>query len=431
MADVNNYISLADAAEQSPYTQEYLSLRARQGKLRAVKQGRNWVTTQAWLDEYINQVDEAKHELKEVMVKKAAAPVSAASPALADYSEVPSAPSWPMQEGVHQEAVQEEEASQPTNQYAHYRPYNEVPKEVAPTVAPAAPETSVVAEPVAAQQTVEIPIHHDTKAALTGIEHHPVAERRPSLPRHDIQSKLSMDDISPTGSDFVWEEESTHQHITPYEAPEIEEVPSELLYNPIAVADISSYNDSPTYAPEVVEEVIGESVYDPMPASAQTSYQNYDHPVIEPSWSIGDQGVEDQEETVEDDEKVGKTVLNSLVITACALFFFMAVTIFDAPLGISKNIATGYTDVTSNIHSGLIAVGVAPDDALPQLATIPVNTQRNVVDASGTVAGAQIEKPTFAQNIAAGVVTLISGQTSSGYTGNAVADWLIDVYDLP
>ena len=47
------YISLADAAKHCDYSQDYLSLRARQGKLKAVKMGRNWVTRQEWLNEYI------------------------------------------------------------------------------------------------------------------------------------------------------------------------------------------------------------------------------------------------------------------------------------------------------------------------------------------------------------------------------------------
>lgn len=50
-----NYISLTQAAKGTPYSQEYLSLRARQGKLKAVKHGRAWVTTRAWVDEYIEQ----------------------------------------------------------------------------------------------------------------------------------------------------------------------------------------------------------------------------------------------------------------------------------------------------------------------------------------------------------------------------------------
>lgn len=47
------YISLSKATEYCNYSQEYLSLRARQGKLKAKKFGRNWVTTKEWLDEYV------------------------------------------------------------------------------------------------------------------------------------------------------------------------------------------------------------------------------------------------------------------------------------------------------------------------------------------------------------------------------------------
>src|SRR3989344_179792 len=49
------YISLADASKSCSYSQDYLSLRARQGKLKAIKDGRNWVTSKAWLEEYINK----------------------------------------------------------------------------------------------------------------------------------------------------------------------------------------------------------------------------------------------------------------------------------------------------------------------------------------------------------------------------------------
>jgi len=46
------YISLREATRYCPYSQDYLKLRARQGKLRAVKMGRNWFTTIEWLEIY-------------------------------------------------------------------------------------------------------------------------------------------------------------------------------------------------------------------------------------------------------------------------------------------------------------------------------------------------------------------------------------------
>jgi excisionase family DNA binding protein len=57
----SEYISLKEAAKLTGiYSQDYLSLRARQGKLRAVKLGRNWVTKKEWLEEYLKEVREYK-----------------------------------------------------------------------------------------------------------------------------------------------------------------------------------------------------------------------------------------------------------------------------------------------------------------------------------------------------------------------------------
>jgi len=57
MPEEEEYISLKKAAEFCKYTQEYLSLRARQGKLKAIKFGRNWVTRKDWLQEYLEMVN--------------------------------------------------------------------------------------------------------------------------------------------------------------------------------------------------------------------------------------------------------------------------------------------------------------------------------------------------------------------------------------
>ena len=54
------YISLQEASRLCSYSQEYLSLRARQGKLRALKLGRNWVCTREWLEEYIAKSESHK-----------------------------------------------------------------------------------------------------------------------------------------------------------------------------------------------------------------------------------------------------------------------------------------------------------------------------------------------------------------------------------
>jgi hypothetical protein len=58
------YISLQEAGEYCNYSQEYLSLRSRQGKLKSVKIGRNWVTTKEWLREYLETVEDYKSNFK-------------------------------------------------------------------------------------------------------------------------------------------------------------------------------------------------------------------------------------------------------------------------------------------------------------------------------------------------------------------------------
>lgn len=49
---IGELISLAEAAQFSGITQSYLKQIAERGRLRAKKIGRNWVTTQAAVEEY-------------------------------------------------------------------------------------------------------------------------------------------------------------------------------------------------------------------------------------------------------------------------------------------------------------------------------------------------------------------------------------------
>lgn len=55
-----NYITLLEAAKLCSYSEPYLRLRSRQGKLKSIKLGKKWVTTAAWLDDYEKRVDEWK-----------------------------------------------------------------------------------------------------------------------------------------------------------------------------------------------------------------------------------------------------------------------------------------------------------------------------------------------------------------------------------
>ncbi|MEP7136933.1 MAG: Fic family protein [Chloroflexota bacterium] len=54
------WISLAIAAQGTPYSQEYLSLLARMGRIDAVKHGRNWLTTREAVQNYMRSLGKQK-----------------------------------------------------------------------------------------------------------------------------------------------------------------------------------------------------------------------------------------------------------------------------------------------------------------------------------------------------------------------------------
>jgi Fic family protein len=51
------FMKLADAAKKTPYSAKYLNLLARQGKLEAHKEGRDWVTTTEAVERYMKRRD--------------------------------------------------------------------------------------------------------------------------------------------------------------------------------------------------------------------------------------------------------------------------------------------------------------------------------------------------------------------------------------
>lgn len=55
------WISLAQAAQGTPYSQEYLSLLARMGRIEAIKQGRNWATTREAIQNYMKSLNRKKN----------------------------------------------------------------------------------------------------------------------------------------------------------------------------------------------------------------------------------------------------------------------------------------------------------------------------------------------------------------------------------
>ncbi|MBT3315829.1 MAG: Fic family protein [Anaerolineae bacterium] len=54
------WIPLSEAAQDSPYTKDYLSLLARKGRLEALKRGRNWYTTRKAVEKYRREVKESE-----------------------------------------------------------------------------------------------------------------------------------------------------------------------------------------------------------------------------------------------------------------------------------------------------------------------------------------------------------------------------------
>lgn len=61
----DEYITLQEAAKFCRYSQEYLSLRSRQGKLKALKFGRNWVTKKDWIEDYLTETGNLNQSPKE------------------------------------------------------------------------------------------------------------------------------------------------------------------------------------------------------------------------------------------------------------------------------------------------------------------------------------------------------------------------------
>jgi len=64
------FISLAAAAKMTNYSQDYISLLCRQGKLKAEKLGRNWVTTKEWIYEYVDKTEGKGASVVPVRIKE-------------------------------------------------------------------------------------------------------------------------------------------------------------------------------------------------------------------------------------------------------------------------------------------------------------------------------------------------------------------------
>lgn len=64
------YLTLFEAAKNCPYSEAYLRLRARAGKLKSIKMGKKWMTTKAWVDDYVLQSKEWNEKVTANRMKK-------------------------------------------------------------------------------------------------------------------------------------------------------------------------------------------------------------------------------------------------------------------------------------------------------------------------------------------------------------------------
>ena len=72
-----SYITLPEASAGGPYSADYLRLRARQGKLRAVKLGNSWYTTKQWVQDYKQAYSGKEDTTEEVSVPVKVQPIEA------------------------------------------------------------------------------------------------------------------------------------------------------------------------------------------------------------------------------------------------------------------------------------------------------------------------------------------------------------------
>lgn len=70
----SRYISLFEAAKLCSYSEPYLRLRSRQGKLKSIKLGKRWMTSRQWLDDYEARVCQwrAENESRKIKADMAA-----------------------------------------------------------------------------------------------------------------------------------------------------------------------------------------------------------------------------------------------------------------------------------------------------------------------------------------------------------------------
>ncbi len=364
----DQYLSLADAAAQSPYSQEYLSLRARQGKLKAVKQGRNWVTTKAWLDEYLHQVDEAQRELKNSTIARDIVMTPTAQPAASRHSYEPS----PFHSQTNTGARSLWSSDMPTNESRRI---------------------GLLEEPVVARSVIS-----------------PVADQE-SLP-DELELTSEPETTADTPEEPIWESTEQVVNSEPTKKP-VREIPVTVMRN--ARKQILGAGLSP-------------SAMNREPQSAWFDI-NEKHESVEPEFLTAEPQVANDSPDIgfwpapsEPAKRQTSFNLQPVLATAIVGVFMFAVIFLNKPLQIGTNIAAGLSQVGA--MAGI--TGAANEEA--SFARINADTSGTVAGASIDLEpGSSVSR-----TIAAGVVAVINGLTQDDESlARNLSEWLTDNYDLP
>lgn len=374
-----NYISLAEAAERCEYSQEYLSLRARQGKLKAVKQGRNWVTTYEWLLDYLKQVDQVKQELKEVTASPSVATTSSLAQSVAKVDAIA-----PKRETIveHHPVKGRVEAwlDEPVVQN---QPIKEAIKSVE-NVAPVREETAYLneseqlADALLATETAEpaLPV----KAAVIKPS---VAATIAEQPRTTAQTPVTQ----PVAAKATHSEEDIFQQVLQRSQAHQDFWPETSTPKPVASKVVQPTSDRPIKS-------LNAAVKKEKSPSGHGSHSMKWQPIL-----------------------VGALVM-ALAIEVGVLVRPIGMAAQDGPL---KDISTK------------MSVGLAVLTGNPPALTWKAGQDQPVVakDTAGTVAGAQTERESYtaAQKIAAGFLMFVDPGTDG--THSSLGNWLMDTFNLP
>lgn len=367
--DTIGYMSLSEAADSCRYSQEYLSLRARQGKLQAVKVGRNWVTTRAWLAEYLRLMEEAQVELKQSVLTHTEitriSPPSLPRTTLKDH--------LPIASTVIEKREIVAEPYVPQAQSA----WQEVTTE--------APTPPAVVTPIT--ENIETPVD----PVFVNQEPVDLAVLFPSLKKNQTKEQLVKAGLS-------------HLMMHDWQKQPEEEINPEEISVVIHRSDIHPV----TIVPGLTGEVIQKEEFWPQAAESK---QNLISRVLA---------------TV---DAIPQPTLASVLVGVLVISFM----VLNRPLKIGTNIAAGFesllsvrtSELAANFGSNQVVTSWDYNQPDNQKTTLYPNSSAN-----SQVAGAQTRRYGAIQTFAAGVLAL-SSLTELGSELHPVSQWLVDSFELP